>query len=183
MSVRDQQMLLLAALLLAHGAAAAPITRTESAPVSAGLNLSTSFTFSFAPITAADALLSISDGSVFSPEGYTFNVTVDYVGGTQQSIYNTNLVFGTFSLSSLANLSFAPGNINGLTFAETSGIAPALLTIPQGTVFTFNAAAVTVPPSVPEPPLLALLAAAGAVGILNSRRRRTKTAQDETTSE
>src|SRR5438067_11841818 len=96
-----EKVLMIAALLLAHGAVAeaAPVTVTIPGAFSAPVG---SFTVSFAPITNADELISISlNGSVIhgegagigpsAGEGGTFTLDVDYVGGAPQPIFTTQL--------------------------------------------------------------------------------------------
>jgi hypothetical protein len=181
---QNEKVLMLAALLLAHSAAtdAVPVTVTETSSVS--VLVPPSFTFSFAPIVNADELLSVSGGSFFTGESGTFSVDVDYVVGPPQQIFSTALVsFNTVNLSSsLANLSFTPGTINGLTFNFTNSCCSGSLTIPQGTTFTFDAAPVR-GGAAAEPMSLALILAAAATGLLNSRRRRLRAADQPATSE
>lgn len=172
----EQKLLWMATLLLAQGAAeAVPVTVTEPAPgaaVTAPANTPTDYTLSFAPILAADQLISISGGQAQEPEGGGFTLDVDYVGGATQQIFSQSAGSLTFfNLSTIANRPFAPGTINGLTFhLQPPNNFLMVLSIPAGTQFTFNGAAVD--GRIPEPGSLALLMAGGAVGLLNWRRRR-----------
>jgi hypothetical protein len=175
-----EKVLMIAALLLAHGAVAEAslVTETNPSNVSVFINQANEYTFSFAPIANADELISISDGSIFNPEGGTLTLEIDYVGGIHQPIATLS---GNFiPLSAFSLVSFAPGTINGITFHYVGGLSIAgNLMIPAGTVFTFDA----VVSSVPEPSSLALALAAGSAGLLNWRRRRIRPTDQPTTSE
>ena len=60
----------------------ANVTETTTADVLQAVS-ATSYTFSFAPITNADELISISNGNVVDPEGSsTFKLQVHYTDGT-----------------------------------------------------------------------------------------------------
>jgi hypothetical protein len=178
----NEKVVWIAALLLVHSSIveAVPVTRTESSSINGS---APPFTFSFAPIASADSLLSISDGSITEPEGGTFSLAIDYVGGASQTLVSGTLTATsrTVFFTSFGPLSFTPGAINGLTFTGT-GTAPFSpeLFIPAGTVFTFDAAPGTGGGTVPEPSSLALLLSGGAAGLLNWRRRRLGTVHDAT---
>jgi len=90
----NEKVVWIAALLLVHSSIveAVPVTRTESSSINGS---APPFTFSFAPIASADSLLSISDGSITEPEGGTFSLAIDYVGGASQT-----LVSGTLTATS-----------------------------------------------------------------------------------
>jgi hypothetical protein len=176
-----EKVLMIAVLLLAHGAAveADPVTVTNASDVAIFGNGTD--TFSFAPITSADELISISSGFISSPEGATLTLDVDYLIGAPQRILTTNLSpSALFNFSGLPPLPFGTGTIDGLTFGFTSTYGIGSLSIPRGTRFTFDAQPVV--GSVPEPSSIALVVA-GAAGLLNWRRRRTGPASQVATSE
>ena len=119
-------------------------------------------------IPNADALLSISGGTLSGGESASFTLSVQYTNSSSQSIYSqTWNGFGAgYALTNIPSESFTPGNINGLIFnLANSGVGTPQLTIPAGTVFNFSVV------QVPEPASGALLVLGG-LGVWAFARRK-----------
>jgi hypothetical protein len=176
----NQQILVLAsALLLAsvETASASSVTETTTTAVDAigSPTVPLNTTFSFPTIMGADELVSIGGTpNVFFPEGATFSIFVDYVGGAQQQIDTITIDLTkdspTLQLNTLANLAFTAGDIDGITFKAAS-IAGPELKIPVGTTFVFD-----VPASVAPEPASWTLLVAGFAGLGAAMKRRRKKA-------
>ena len=163
---------LLATTLLAASpqlANAATVVRTLGAVINLGNGIAE---FDFADITGADQLVSIGGGTINSPEGSTFDLSVVYTDISTALLFSQSI--GDLTGIPLAN--FAPvgiptGNIKGLRFELDLDLGG--LTIPAGTQFTFHAADAQT--GVPEPigwvMMVGGFAAAGAA--LRGRRRHT----------
>ncbi|HSY19587.1 MAG TPA: PEP-CTERM sorting domain-containing protein [Candidatus Acidoferrales bacterium] len=128
------------------------------------------FLFALSPgIQNADELLSINEGTLTGGESASFNLSVQYANSSTQPIYSQSWSgFGPgYALNTMPAESFTLGNITGLIFGlANTGFGTPQLTIPAGTVFTFD----VVP--VPEPAAGALLGL-GAIGIWGFTRRKT----------
>jgi hypothetical protein len=167
MTTQQKRLLLVGALLLAHAQhASADTIVTVPSNVNSGVSSGSPFTFSFAPITAATELLSISAGTFSGGEGGTISVAVDYTNSTTDQLFSqSESTFFTVNLASvLQDLSFPQGTIDGLTFGITtfgSGVD-----LPQGTTIDFAQAA-----PAPEPGSLPVLGVALA-GLAMTRRRK-----------
>ncbi len=170
---RNQQIMCLAVAMLASwsGNAQAALV-VETVPSNISLSGNGSVTFNFPALANANQLVSISGGSVQGPEGGVFNVAVNYAGGSTFSLSSGSVPsFPPFNFSSIANVSFPVGTVNGVTFTVSPGGSGFLesLTIPAGTTFTFNTAAA----AVPEPASWALmLIGFGALGYSLRQRRK-----------
>jgi hypothetical protein len=176
---RNQQIVVLAcALLLASegNASATLVTETVTTAILHNVNTtsSTSYTFSFSPIANADELVSISGtANVNDPEGSsTFKVELHYTDGTLQELasHAFGVGFGVFDLSTISNVVFPSGTIDELIFTGSGGGGGGLdiLQLPAGTIFSFDAATVTTPPSVPEPAPIGPIGV-GLLGLLGLR--------------
>jgi hypothetical protein len=120
----------------------------------------------FPDVQNADALLSISGGTLSGGEAASFTLSVRYDNSSLQSIYSQNWNgFGVgYALNNIPSQSFTLGNINGLVFnLANSGVGTPQLTIPAGTVFSFSI--------VPEPASGALLVLGG-LGLWAFARRK-----------
>jgi hypothetical protein len=129
----------------------------------------TNYFFAITPdIQNADELLSISGGTLTGGESASFNLSVEYTNTSTQLIYNHGWSgFGPgYALNTVPVEAFTRGDIIGLVFSlANTGTGTPTLTIPTGTVFSFDAA------PVPEPAMGALLAL-GAAGIWGVTRRK-----------
>lgn len=163
----------LAALVLAAPqiASAAEVVRplVLTDPVEAG-DGSSIVTFNFAPVVAADEVISFSEGFVDNSEGNRgFSILVDYVDGTSAQIFAQPPSDDSldFELANLSHLAFAKGDVDGLTFNLSPQTHISVWTEAQ---VTFHVADVTQPPGgpvggVPEPASWALMIMGfGAVG-------------------
>lgn len=174
MMTREQQVAVIAAAMIlfsAQSASAATVVETTSTGIAVPVN--GSGTFDFPAVVNADQLTAISGGSVAFGEGGTFNISVNYAGGASTQIFSQSGFFNTLNLSTISNLSFAPGTITGLTFSVVQPYVGGPLTsasLPSGTSFTFRTLAVS---AVPEPATWALmLFGFGAAGYSIRRKRR-----------
>jgi len=192
-----EKVLLIAALLLAHGTAveAVPLVLTTNslsataatATFASGFSqqyASGSYYFAFdTPIDDASALTSISAGSLSGGEAGTFTLSVKFVGGSSASLFSSSYGY-TYSTISFSGQSFQPfstGSISGLTFNiqnQSGGGELPTLTMPANSVYTFAIA-----PAVPEPSSVLLMLTGGAAGLLSLRRRRKSAAPQLATSE
>jgi len=191
----NEKVLLIAALLLAHGSAVEavpPIFLTTSslnsssfaatllgAPFSGG-DGAYDFTFS-TPIADAFELTSISGGSVSTGEGGGFQLSVHDTSGTWTQLLSQVLAHTeTYPLSGLGPISFTSGTIDAIRFSL--GFHPSLY-LPENTRFTFAVTPPPITPAVPEPSSVMLMLAGGAAGLLSLRRRRKSAADQLATSE
>jgi hypothetical protein len=194
----NEKVLLIAALLLAHGSAvnAVPVVLTTSslsataatATFASGFsqpNAYGSYYFAFdTPIDDASALTSISAGSLSGGEAGTFTLSVKFVDGSSASLFSSSYTgFNpyTISFSGQSFQSFSTGSIRGLTFNiqdQSGGGGQPTLAMPAGSVLTF-----AVTPAVPEPSSVLLMLAGGAAGLLSLHRRRKSAAPQLATSE
>jgi hypothetical protein len=121
----------------------------------------------FPDIQNADALLSISGGTLSGGESASFTLSVQYTNLFTQAIYSGSWFgFGPgYPLTNIPSSSFTPGVINGLVFSLVNPDAGTpQLAIPAGTVFSFSI--------VPEPASTALLVLGGAGFWAFARRKR-----------
>ncbi len=140
MTSRQKRMLLVGALLLAHAQQASADT-VVTVPSDVDAFVGSPFTFSFAPITNATELLSISAGTFSGGESGTISVAVDYTNSSTQTLLSEDVPHTyTVNLSSvLLDLSFPEGTIDGLTFANPN--SSSTVALPQGTLIDFAQAA------------------------------------------
>lgn len=195
----NEKVLLIAALLLAHGTAveAGPVvlptltTSGATATFASGFSKQNAFgSYYFAfdnPIDDASALTSISAGSLSGGEAGTFTLSVRYKAGDSASLfsgpYGGQNNVNSITFSGLSSSSFAVGTIVGLTFDITQGGYLPTLDIPVGSVFTFAITPPPITPAVPEPSSVLLMLAGGAAGLLSLRRRRKSAVPQLATSE
>jgi hypothetical protein len=126
---------------------------------------SASFTIPISPVLDADELIAINEGTASGGEFSVFTLTVDYANSTQDIIDQLNSGPSGFSLNlnTITDKTFPLGNINGLTFTVAQGTGTKNVTVPAGTIFTFD--------TVPEPSMMAL-SALGSAGVWLAARRR-----------
>jgi hypothetical protein len=169
---RTQQVLLIAAALLAAQAGAAKASTIDyTLPSTDSAGFTTSFTMPISPsIADVTQLLSVTGtASVTAPEFGTFTITADFSDSTTYQLFSALITSPDemFSLPSLSyNGPFPADTIDGITFADTSGIS---YQFDAGTVFAFNQ---QVPSSVPEPVSAALLGSGIAAAAWLRRRRQ-----------
>jgi len=166
------KVLFLSCLLLAaqqHAAAAETVTYTTPSTINSALPYDLSITPS---ITGADELVSISNGSVGGNEFAGYTITALFSDDTSQLLYTGETNSGaTDTLARTYDATFPEDTLTGLKFSATSVELPLSVSIPEGTVFTFDA----VP--MPEPSTFAILGTALAAIPLLRLRRRTKPAR------
>ena len=121
----------------------------------------------FPEIQNADALLSISGGTLSGGEAASFTLSVQYANSSRQQIFSdTWNGFGLgYALTNVPNESFTLGDVSDLVFnLANSGAGTPQLSIPAGTVFSFSV--------VPEPASGALLVLGGLGTWAFARRKR-----------
>jgi hypothetical protein len=165
-------VIFLACLLLAaeHEAAqAVPMAFTTTASInSPSFDEGDLVTITILPaILSADELISISGGSVTGGESGSFAIVGEFSSGPNEVIATVSDTAQTVQLSTITNRMFPSGDLTGIVFQQNNLFGA--INIPAGTVFTFDAPAVT---AVAEPATLALLGT-GLLGVrVVSRRRR-----------